>query len=1208
MVLYNGTISEADAEAELPAVRADSVHGIFEQRVHESPGSVAVRCEGVSLTFGELDLLANRLAHRLARLGVGAQSCVGVCAEPSPELAVAILGVLKAGASYVPLDPHYPQERLGYLLKDSGADALIVQSALGDPLGDVGAPVLRLDDRWQALADEPVHPPALDLSGDGAACMIYTSGSTGSPKGVIVTHRGLVNLAEAAADEFGLRPGDRFLQLASIGFSAVLEEFFPPLLRGATVVLAGYRRALPSVPHFLELLEHERINGFEITTSYWHQLVDELVCSGAALPASVRFVVMGGDRSRPDAVLAWRRTGVPLIHVYGPTEATATASYHHSEKEAADPLGLLPIGRALARTRIHLLDSGMRPVEPGEVGEIYVGGASLARGYHGAPAMTAQRFLPDPFGGDGGRLYRTGDLGRQLPDGALEFLGRIDNQIKIRGFRIEPAEIEAALQRHPEVGQALVRLSADRSDDKHLVAHIRRAAGTRPEAAGLREHLGAILPAHMIPARFVLHDEIPLTSHGKVDFAELERLAEDQSDPRVRVLPKAGTEAELAEIWAGVLKRDAVGATDEFLVLGGNSLQAARIVAEARRRFGVGIVLNDVLDERTVTALAAKVDRLRKEALPSGAATAERTAQAEEDEQRRWIDKRRALEQALAPRSGEPRTAVVSLSQQNLWILSRANPGLPLYNESWQCRLRGPLDRAAFDYALAELAHRHETLRTRFGMVGGQAVQFVDEPDSIPAHHHDLTELPAEEREQAARALRDAVVRTPLDPRRQPLLELHVFKIAEEEHLLLVHVHHLIFDGISQEVFLADLATLYRAHRTGSCDNLPELTFQYGDFALWQRDHLKGDTLEHLLGYWREQLADPPAPVELPTDRPYPATEDHDGAKVLLPLPAALRDRVRAFARQENVTPYMVLLTALVVQLHRRSGQRDLCVGTPAANRLRSGIDGLIGCFINSLPLRFTLDGALSHRQVLQQVRSTSLGALEHQALPFDRLVQELRPERHPGRSPYFQVWFATEDETVLPRQSAGLTFTDFQGMTTELSTGTAKSDLSWIVIDRGDGLLLSMAYRTSLFDESTIRDMAVEYRTTLEDIVSQPEAGATLTATADATGEADVVDGASVTDHLLRLWRDTFGQEDIGPDDDFFELGGYSMLAMQLVNLIQEDFGVELSFTDFFDASSVRGVAGLLAAAGVTGPGAARADGAQGPSLDDLLATALAD
>ncbi len=1191
------------------ASAASTVHGVFEQRARESPDSAAVALDDACLTYGEADRLANRLAHRLKALGVCAEGRVGVLMEPSTELIVVLLGILKAGAAYVPLDPDYPPDRLTHLLRDSGTGVVLTQRHLGPRLGSAAVYQVDVDKLEQDLAGLPDEPPAVDVPADGAACMIYTSGSTGSPKGVVITHRGLVNLATAAAEEFGLRRGDRFLHLASIGFSAALEEVFPALLSGATVLPAGYRRALPSIPHFLNLLERERINGFEITTSYWHQLVDALTETGARLPDSVRFVVMGGDRTRPDAVRAWRTTGVTLIHVYGPTEATATGSYHHAGKEAPDPAGRLPIGRAIAHTRLHLLDADMLPLPTGSTGEIYIGGAAVARGYHGSPAQTAERFLPDPFTGDGARLYRTGDLARQLPDGQLEFLGRVDNQIKIRGFRVELGEIEAVLQRHPVVGQALVTATAGTDADKHLVAYVRPANGTRPDEADLRAHLTAALPAYMVPTRFVTLDAVPLTGHGKVDYAELERLAADQPAGGAAVAPAPGTESELGTLWADVLKRDIVGATDDFLGLGGNSLQAARIVAKTRRRFGVDVVLADLLDAGTVRALAAKIDSLSPSADgPSATATArtaDTVAAAEEEDQRRWSGKRRNIEQALAGRTGQTRTAPVAMSQQNLWMLSRATPDVPLYNESWQCRLTGPLDHTALTAALAELVRRHEPLRSRFGMLDGKAVQFVDEPGEVPLVHHDLTGRPFDEREETAAALRDAIVRVPIDPARGPVFTVHLFRLDDAEHVLLVHVHHLVFDGISKEVFLDELATLYRAQHTDRPAALDELTYQYGDFALWQRGHLRADRLAELLGYWRDRLEPAPPPLDWPADRSPQAAGDPRGGKILLPLESRLRERVHALAYEERVTPYMVLLSALVVQLHRHTGQDDLCVGTAAANRLRSGVDRLIGCFINSLPLRVQVRGGMTRRELLHEVRSTCLGALEHQALPFDQLVQELRPPRSPGVSPYFQVWFATEDETVLPRESAGVSFTDFQGMTTGLSSGMSKMDLSWIVVDRGHELMLSLLYRSSLFDEPTVRALAEEYRTIVEDIVNEPGAG--VTATVDTVTREE----SSIAERLLALWRDAFERRDIGADDDFFELGGYSMLAIQLVDGIQEEFGVEISFMEFFDGATVTGVAELIADAASAAPTTAageRPGPESGPSLDDVLSEAFTD
>ncbi|MER6346074.1 amino acid adenylation domain-containing protein [Streptomyces sp. NPDC001595] len=1209
-VTASGESGAASGAHRVPDV---TVHGVFEQRVRESPDAVAVALDDVRLTYGETDRLANRLAHRLSAMGVGAEARVGVLLEPSAELVVALLGILKAGAAYVPLDPDYPPDRLTHLLRDSGAEVVLTRPHLEPRLGAADVRRVGVDTPERDLAGPPDGPPPVDVPADGAACMIYTSGSTGAPKGVVVTHRGLANLAAAGAEEFGLRRGDRFLHLASIGFSAALEEVFPALLSGATLLPVGYRRALPSIPHFLDLLERERVTGFEITTSYWHQLVDELAESGAQLPGSLRFVVMGGDRTRPDAVQAWRTTGIPLIHVYGPTEATATGSYHHTAKEEADPAGRLPIGRAIAHTRLHLLDDRMNPVPDGGTGEIYIGGAALARGYHGAPAQTAERFVPDPFTGDGGRLYRTGDVGRRLPDGQFEFLGRVDSQIKIRGFRVEPGEIEAVLQRHQDVAQALVTATAATDADKQLVAYVRPADGARPGKAALRAHLAEALPAHMVPARFVTLDTVPLTGHGKVDYAALERLAAERpADGGGGVPPAPGTETELAALWGAVLKRDTVGATDDFLGLGGNSLQAARIVARTRRRFGVDVVLADLLDAGTVRAMAAKIDTLHGRAdgasdpsQTAASGTADAVEAAEAEDRRRWSEKRRSIEQALAGRTGSARTAPVALSQQNLWMLSRAAPDVPLYNESWQCRLTGPLDHTALTGALADLVRRHEPLRTRFGMLDGNAVQYVDEPGEVPLVHHDLTGEPAAARERAAAALRDDIVRVPIDPADGPLFTVHLLRLDATEHLLLVHVHHLVFDGVSKEVFLDDLAALYRSRRTGRPAALPELAFQYGDFALWQRGHLRGERLDGLLDYWRGRLEPAPPPLDWPADRPQHAAEDPRGDKVLLPLGAGLRERVHSLAHEERVTPYMVLLAALAVQLHRHSGQDDLCVGTPAANRLRSGVDGLIGCFINSLPLRVRLRPGMSRRELLHEVRNTCLGALEHQALPFDRLVQELRPPRQPGRSPYFQVWFATEDETALPRESAGVSFTDFQGMTTGLSSGLSKMDLSWIVVDRGHDLVLSLLYRSSLFDQPTVRALADEYRTIVEDIVNEPGAGVVAALDTAPREEAPVVE------RLLAVWRDAFDQQDIGPDDDFFELGGYSMLAMQLVNAIQEEFGVEVSFTDFFEASTVTGVARLIAEAEPTAPAAdpgPRPGPGSGPSLDDMLADAFGD
>ncbi|MBV1850530.1 non-ribosomal peptide synthetase [Catellatospora tritici] len=1127
------------------------------------PDAVAVMSGEGRLTYAELDVLANRLAHRLAESGVGPQSHVAVLAEPSLSLAVAILGVLKAGAAFVPLDAGYPPQRLAHLLTDSGAAVVVAQHDLVDKVPAVGARLVSLDPSWQTLAGAPAERPSVDVPLDGVAAVYYTSGSTGSPKGVLITHRGLINLAEAAAGEFGLEPGDRFLQLASISFSAALEEIFPPLLCGATVVLAGYRQALPTVEHFLDVLKTQQINGFEITTAYWHQLVDELAATGSAVPDSVRFVVIGGDRAKAKHVLEWRKTEIPLINVYGPTESTATASYHHTAKESPHADGLLPIGRAIVNTQLHLLDQDMAPVRPGDVGELYIGGIALARGYHGAPAKTAAAFVPDPFGAVGGRLYRTGDLARALPDGTVEFVGRSDNQIKLRGVRIEPAEVEVALQRHPKVRQALVTISADdEPEDRHLVAYLTAADAVTD--AQLREHLASILPAHSIPTVFLTLDQIPLTPNGKVDRRALPPVTASRARPDTPfVVPRPGTEAELASLWRDVLKLDRVGSRDDFFALGGNSLQAVRIVSMARRRFEVGLLPTDLLQEPTVAAFATRIDELRGERAADGTDGVPDWAA--------WRERRRQVEQQLREKTGQAGAGPIAVSQQSLWMLSKFMPRIPLYNEAWQCHLRGVLDLSALRRALSAIADRHETLRTRFAMVGGQPVQVVDDQFDLQVEHRDLSAVEPGRRLEVAYAERDELILAPLDPAKPPLAKAWLYQLAADDHLAVFVMHHIVFDGISKEVFLDELVALYEAYRTGADPALPALPLNYGEFALWQRSHLGGATQDRLVDYWRRRLADPPPPLPLPVDRPAPASQDYAGAKIVVPLPSELRDQVIALARAESVTPYMVLLTALYGQLRGSTGCDDLCVGSPLANRTQPGLDALIGCFINSIALRVTVAGDLTYRQALARVRATCLDAIDHQELPFDKLVEELRPQRHAGRSPYFQVWFAMSDDTLLRRQAPGLTVDGFDDLSTALSNGMAKLDLNWIVVDRGDHYALSLAYRTSLFDEGTARAMVNQYSETLTELLRDPDA--TLSGHS-ATAPAD---GPSVPEQLLAIWREAFEVDDIGVDDDFFELGGYSMLAVQVVTRIQEQFGVEISFVDFFETSSITEITKLI-------------------------------
>jgi mycobactin peptide synthetase MbtE len=1073
------------------------VHDVFARRAREHPAATAVVSVPASgtdgagteqLTFAELDALADRLAHRLVTLGVGTESRVGVCLEPSVRLAVAMLGIMKAGAAFVPLDPDYPAARLSHLLEHSGAAVVVAQPETAARLPHDNAELLLLDAGLTELAGVPALPPRGETDPDSLACVIYTSGSTGAPKGVLITHRGLTNLAQAATGTFGLGPGHRFLQLASVSFSAALEEIFPALLSGATLLMAGYQKALPTVRHFLGVLERYEVTGFEITTAYWHQLADELTESALRLPDTVRFVVMGGDRVRPDRVLAWRESGIPLIHVYGPTESTATATYHHSGRTVPRADGLLPIGTAIDNTDVRLLDGALLPVARGDAGEVFVAGDALARGYLRAPAETASRFLPDPYGPAGSRMYRTGDMARLLPDGQLEFLGRTDNQVKIRGFRVEPGEIEAVLQQHPAVRQALVTVERreDGSESAVLRAHVTPAPGERPaqpedpRAAQLHEYLAGLLPAYMVPATVTVLDAIPLTAHGKVDFAALSSTAPGDADGTAAGRPpRPGTEADLAAIWRSVLKLDHVAADDEFLALGGNSLQAVKIAARLHRELGIDILPNDLLASRTVAQLAALIDGKRSDGQQASQA-AQVAKEVEIREMAQWARKRAAVEASLARYSGGRRAAPISPAQQGLYMLSQLARDIPLYNEAWQCRLTGPLDRDAFDRAIQEIARRHESLRTSFGLLGGGPVQFVAADADIPVRYADVSI-----RAHDVPALREAEIREPIDPAVPPLLRVLVLSLSPTEHIAVFTAHHLVVDFVSVDVFMDELAACYSAFRADRDPDLSPPALQYGNYALWQRNHLQGDNLDRLLDYWRGRLADPePRPLDLGFDRPVPETVDYRGRRLAVDLAADLREAVHTLARREGVTPFMVLLTCLYSLLRLRSGSDDLCVGSPVANREGPLTDRLIGCVSNTVVLRQQVPADIRFRDLLAMVRDNCLGAYAHQALPFDQLVEKLGPRRYPGRSPYFQVLFALEDAKALERSFSGLTL----DQNVILPTGYAKFELVFVVEDHGDRLEVGLTYRTSLFDETTARDLASAYERLLIQYTTDPD------------------------------------------------------------------------------------------------------------------------
>ena len=1025
-----------------------TVHGLFERQVERSPEAPALDWEGGSLTYAELDRRADRLAHRLRTLGAGPGELVGLCAERSPEMMVGLLGVLKAGAAYVPIDPAYPRERQALMIADSGLRLLLVQERLAERLPPHAARVLRLEATLPEAARRRGGAAADDL-----AYVIYTSGSTGRPKGAMNSHRGVVNRLLWMQEAYALTAGDRVLQKTPLSFDVSVWELFWPLASGACLVLA--RPGAHGDPAYLvEVLERERITTLHFVPSMLQAFVE---APGLERCGTVERVVTSGEALPADLAqrLLERLPGAALHNLYGPTEAAVDVTAWTCGR--GDGRAAVPIGRPVANTAIHLLDGGLRPVPAGVPGELYIGGVQVGGGYLGRPALTAERFVPDPFAPlPGARLYRTGDLARHGDDGAVEYLGRTDFQVKLRGFRIELGEIEAALAAHPAVREALVAAREDHPGDRRLVAYLVAREGEEiPAAALLRGFLAASLPEFMVPAAFVALDAMPLSPSGKVDRRALPAPAAGPAAGEPAAAPPTPAEELLAGLWCELLGIDHAGPQDSFFLLGGHSLLAARLVSRVRQAFAVELPLRRLFELPTLAAQAAEIAALRRRELGLPAAP------------------------PVRPRPSGLRPPL-SFAQQRLWFLDRLEPGSPLYNIRQAARAAGGLDVAALAWSLAEVARRHEALRTVLVEDGGEVYQSVAPPGEMALPLIDLAGLPPAPCESAFAALAREEAHRPYDLERGPLFRAALLRLGELDHAVLVGTHHIVSDGWSVGLLTREVAALYEAAAAGRPSPLPEPPVQYADFAVWQREWLRGEALDRQLDYWRDRLAGVPA-LELQADRPRPPVETFRGGERPLVLPLA--GPLRELARHHGATLFMLLLAAFQALLGRYAGSSDLPVGTPIANRHHADLEGVIGLFVNTLVLRTDLAGDPTVRELLARVRETALGAYAHQDVPFERLVEELATERDLSRNPLFQVMLVLENQPMPPLEMAGLRLTPL-----ELATGTAKLDLTLSLAERGDELRGWIEYSTDLFDAATIDRLRDHFATLLAGAVAAPE------------------------------------------------------------------------------------------------------------------------
>jgi amino acid adenylation domain-containing protein len=1038
------------------------IHQLFEAQVEAEPDRVAVICQGQQLSYRELNSRANRLAHYLRKLGVKPETIVGLCLEQSAEMTVALLGILKAGGAYLPLDPSYPSERLGFFLKDAGVDILLTQAPLSDKFDPRTAEVICLDTLAETIGQESDENIQSRAVADNLAYVIYTSGSTGIPKGVLVQHRGLVNHSTAVIARYGLQAGDRVLQFASLSFDVAGEEIFPTWLSGAAVVLWPERHEVSFI-EFEQFVESQKLSVLNLPTPYWQEWIQALIASGSALPGTLRLMIAGSAEMLPERFMTWRKLAgdrVRSYNSYGPTEATITSVIHDFKHlpDGEKPQSV-PIGRPIANTQVYVLDGQMRPLPTGVPGELYLSGAGVARGYLRRSGLTAERFLPNPFSDEGGaRLYRTGDRVRYTAAGELEFLGRVDNQVKVRGYRVELGEIEATLAQHHAVRDVAVVALDGISNEKYLAAYL--VAMDEPlSTAELRSHLRARLPEYMVPAAFIFMDSLPHTPNGKVDRAALP--VPDSAAPASALAPRTATEELLAGIWAEVLKRTDVGIRDNFFELGGHSLLATQVMSRVRGVFGIEVGLRQLFEGPTVETLAATIE-------------AARAGMTE-------VDNRLRIERATREAGAG---IALSFAQQRLWFLDQLEPGSAFYNIPVALQLSGSLDVAALAESLAQLVRRHESLRTKFAAIAGQPVQLIHDECQVRLEVEDLSFWSEAGRAAEIDRRAEAEAREGFDLAEGPLLRVKLLRLSDEEHVLLLTMHHIIADGWSMGILVREVAALYEAHRSGVEAGLPELPIQYADYAVWQREYLSGEVLERQLSYWTEQLADASAVLELPTDRPRPEEQSYRGAQQEVEFSARMSEQLRMLSRREGVTLYMTLLAAFDVLLHYYTRSEDIVVGTDVANRNQIEVEGLIGFFVNQLAMRVNLSGDPTFRELLEQVRKVSVAAYAHQEVPFDRVVDALKHVRSLKYSPLFQVKLVLQNTPMSELEIQGLTFSPV-----ELNRGTSQLDLNLRLAEFGQSIFGSLEYSTDLFDHSTIAHLLRRFEKLLEEVLKQPDA-----------------------------------------------------------------------------------------------------------------------
>jgi len=1085
-----------NTDAEYP--RNKCSHQLVEEQVERTPDAVAVEFDREQLTYRELNQRANQVAHYLRSLLVEPEVLVAICLERSIARVIGLLGLFKSSGVYVPLDPTYPEERLAYMLSDSKAQILLTTEETLNSLPQLaqaaqGLQIVYLDRDWNIISQQNEENPVSQVQPDNLAYVLYTSGSTGRPKGVGMEHRAFCHSIWWQLQNSIVSNSARTLQFAPLSYDICLQELLTTWSSGGILVLVSeeVRRNPMALANFIVEKRIERL----FLPSVALRNLAEVVSNFGPVPTCLREIMIAGEQLKITPAIAnlLKQTGGILYNQYGLIENPTIAQFTFAGEPSNWP-ALPPVGSAATNAKVYILDRYLQPVPIGVPGELYVSGESLARGYLNLPELTLERFIQNPFStrryaNGSGRLLRTCDIARYLKDGNIEYLGRANNWVKIRGFSIELGEIETVMAQHPAVRESVVVPREDITGNKRLVAYVvpheHAASILNLEASleqvalkeqvarnlerALRTYLRERLPDYMMPAVFVAIEKMPLTPSGKVNRLALP--APSKSRPELTttvVMPKSETEKLIAQVWIEVLGLDVVGIHDNFFELGGHSLLLTQIHHKLAHIWGEKLSTTALWQYSTIHTLAQHLNQtdLKQSAVNVGEQNNRLTLKSIAEQQRQHRQENLPL----------------SFAQEQMWFLSQLEPNNPFYSELEALRLKGSLNVVALEQSINKIIQRHEALRTNFVTVDGQPVQVIAESLTLKMSVVDLTDLPSSETEVSAQRLATAQAQQPFDLTTDPLIQATLLKQKDTEHILLLKIHHIVWDGWSMGVFVRELAAFYTSFSNDLSSELPSLPIQYADFAVWQRQWLIPEVLESQLAYWKQQLEGAPALLELPTDRVRPSIQTYRGAHQRVALSKELTEALMSLSQRLQVTLFMTLLAAFQTFLYRYTGQTDICVGTPHANRSRPELEGLIGFFVNRLVLRTNMSENPSFEDVLSRVRDVALGAYAHPDLPFEKLVEELQPARDLSYTPLVQVIFGLN--APMPQiQMVGLTVSPLA-----VETATAKFDLMLFLENTATGLIGQWEYNSDLFDATTIARMAQHFQTLLEGIVTNPQ------------------------------------------------------------------------------------------------------------------------